>query len=74
MRWGGGYLYSVGTKSQGLDFAANGSLTLYMQHEYPSEERLANWLPGFVTSAFSCGECSGQQASCGGGCPSPSAE
>ena len=30
---------------------------------------------GFVTlSAFSCGECSGQQASCGGGCPGPSAE
>jgi putative transposase len=30
---------------------------------------------GFVTlSAFSRGECSGQQASCGGGCPGPSAE
>jgi hypothetical protein len=30
---------------------------------------------GLVTlSAFSCGECSGQQASCGGGCPGPSAE
>ena len=30
---------------------------------------------GFVTlSAFSCGECSGQLASCGGGCPGPSAE
>ena len=30
---------------------------------------------GFVTlSAFSCGECSGQQASCGGGCRGPSAE
>jgi hypothetical protein len=25
---------------------------------------------GFVTlSAFSCGECSGQHVSCGGGCP-----
>ena len=32
-------------------------------------------LTGFVTlSAFSCGECGGQQASCGGGCPGPSAE
>jgi hypothetical protein len=32
-------------------------------------------LMGFVTlSAFSCGECSGQQASCGGGCRGPSAE
>jgi hypothetical protein len=32
-------------------------------------------LDGFVTlSAFSRGECSGQQASCGGGCPGPSAE
>ena len=30
---------------------------------------------GFVTlSAFSRGECSGQQASCGGGYPGPSAE
>ena len=30
---------------------------------------------GFVTlSAFSFGECSGQQASCGGGCRDPSAE
>jgi thioredoxin reductase len=30
---------------------------------------------GFVTlSAFSYGECSGQQASCGGGCRGPSAE
>ena len=37
-----------------------------------SGRRLSN---GFVTlSAFSCGECSGQQASCGGGCPGPSAE
>ena len=32
-------------------------------------------LRGFVTlSAFSCGECSGQRASCGAGCCSPSAE
>jgi hypothetical protein len=32
-------------------------------------------LDGFVTlSAFSCGEHSGQQASCSGGCPGPSAE
>jgi len=37
--------YSLGTKSQELDFAANGSLTLYVQHDRPSEERLANWLP-----------------------------
>ncbi len=37
--------YSVGTKSRGLDFAANGSLTLYVQHERPSEEKMANWLP-----------------------------
>ena len=37
--------YSVGTKSQGLEFAANGSLTLYVQHEPPSDDRVANWLP-----------------------------
>jgi len=40
--------YSVGTKSQELGFAADGSLTLYVQHERPSEERIVNWLPAPV--------------------------
>jgi hypothetical protein len=32
-------------------------------------KEFAFYREGFVTlSAFSCGECSGQQASCGGGC------
>ena len=43
--------------------------------ESPSEPEAFLFYLGFVTlSAFSCGECSGQQASCGGGCPGPSAE
>lgn len=37
--------YSLGTKSKSLQFGAEGSLTLYVQHQQPSEERKANWLP-----------------------------
>jgi len=37
--------YSVGTKSQELALAADGSLTLYVQHDRPSKERIVNWLP-----------------------------
>lgn len=36
--------FSLDTKSRGLQFAADGSLTLYVQRERPSEERVANWL------------------------------
>jgi hypothetical protein len=37
--------FSVGTKSRQLSFAADGSLTIYVQKERPGEERVANWLP-----------------------------
>ena len=40
--------FSIGTKSGELAYAANGSLTLYVQHERPSEERIVNWLPAPV--------------------------
>jgi hypothetical protein len=38
--------YSVGTKNKGLALAADGSLTIYVQAEAPSDPvRRANWLP-----------------------------
>jgi hypothetical protein len=40
--------FSIGTKSRELAYAANGSLTLYVRHERPSEERIVNWLPAPV--------------------------
>jgi hypothetical protein len=37
--------YSIGDRTQGLQKAADGSLTLYLQRERPDGERAANWLP-----------------------------
>ena len=37
--------YSLGTKNKNLKYGANGSLTLYVQANAPSEELRANWLP-----------------------------
>ncbi len=37
--------YSLGTKSEGLRFEADGSLTIYVQNARPSEDKVANWLP-----------------------------
>jgi len=37
--------YSIGDRTPGLQKAADGSLTLYLQHERPDGERAANWLP-----------------------------
>ncbi len=37
--------YSIGDRTQGLQKAADGSLTLYLQRERPEGERAANWLP-----------------------------
>ena len=37
--------YSIGTMSEGLVYGSSGSLTIYMQHEQPAAENLANWLP-----------------------------
>lgn len=37
--------HAVGTRSRGLRYAEDGSLTLYVQRERPEEEHLANWLP-----------------------------
>ena len=37
--------YSLGTKNKTLQYNADGSLTLYVQAEPPSEEKRSNWLP-----------------------------
>ncbi|MFJ9081791.1 DUF1254 domain-containing protein [Streptomyces sp. NPDC102384] len=37
--------YSLGTKSGSMTYAADGSLTLHIQHEPPAEGQRANWLP-----------------------------
>ena len=37
--------YSVGTKSKNLKYNADGSLTIYIQNERPSGDKVSNWLP-----------------------------
>jgi hypothetical protein len=37
--------YSIGDRTPGLQKAADGSLTLYLQRERPDGERATNWLP-----------------------------
>jgi hypothetical protein len=45
--------YSVGTKNKSLKFGADGSLTIYVQPDPPSEDRRANWLPSPDGRGFS---------------------
>lgn len=37
--------YSLGTKNKDLKQNADGSLTIHVQHESPSEDKVSNWLP-----------------------------
>ncbi|RLA58446.1 MAG: DUF1254 domain-containing protein [Gammaproteobacteria bacterium] len=37
--------YSIGDRTAGLKFGADGSLTLYLQHESPGKGKESNWLP-----------------------------
>ena len=37
--------YSIGDRTPGLQKAADGSLTIYLQRERPEGDRAANWLP-----------------------------
>jgi hypothetical protein len=37
--------YSIGSRTPGLQFAPDGSLTLYVQHQSPGPDKEANWLP-----------------------------
>jgi coniferyl-aldehyde dehydrogenase len=37
--------YGIGSLSEGLQFDADGGLTIWLQHERPTPAQLANWLP-----------------------------
>jgi hypothetical protein len=37
--------YSLGTKSKGLHFEADGSLVIYVQKDKPDADKVSNWLP-----------------------------
>jgi hypothetical protein len=45
--------FSLGTKNRTLQFAADGSLTLYVQADPPPEAQRANWLPAPKAAEFS---------------------
>lgn len=44
--------YSIGDRTPGLSYGADGSLTIYMQAESPGPGKEANWLPTPQTGAF----------------------
>jgi hypothetical protein len=37
--------YSLGTKNKTLQYAADGSLTIYLQKDKPADDLVSNWLP-----------------------------
>jgi len=37
--------YSIGDRTPGLEIAADGSVTIYLQHESPGPDKESNWLP-----------------------------
>jgi hypothetical protein len=44
--------YSIGDRTPGLQYGADGSLTILMQKESPGPDKEANWLPTPQTGAF----------------------
>ena len=45
--------YSIGTKNKDLTYAEDGSLTIYVQADPPSDDQHANWLPAPKNADFS---------------------
>ena len=39
--------YSIGDRTEGLQYGEDGSLTVYIQTELPGVDRESNWLPAF---------------------------
>ena len=37
--------YSVGDRTPGLQYGDDGSVTIYLQHEAPTADKVSNWLP-----------------------------
>jgi len=37
--------YSIGDQTEGLQYGADGSLEIYLQHESPGQDKKSNWLP-----------------------------
>ncbi len=37
--------YSIGSTTDGLKYNPDGSLTLYLQHQRPTDDTFSNWLP-----------------------------
>lgn len=37
--------YSIGDRTKGIRYGADGSLTIYVQHDPPTGDKKANWLP-----------------------------
>ncbi len=44
--------YSIGDRTPGLQYGADGSLTIYMQKDAPGADKAANWLPTPQEGAF----------------------
>lgn len=46
--------YSIGDRTRGLKYGADGSLTIYVQHDSPGPDKESNWLPA-PSGAFALG-------------------
>lgn len=44
--------YSIGDRTPGLQYGADGSLTIYMQKDSPGADKESNWLPTPQQGAF----------------------
>jgi hypothetical protein len=44
--------YSIGDRTPGLKYEADGSVTIYMQKDNPGPEKESNWLPTPQTGNF----------------------